>query len=135
MKKPDGFVITLNPNKSSFLHYYGKRFLDLFGKYAYTDEVNIFSLDTQAEKAGGHLTQKEYSVGFFVLFVGLFIQLKSPSLLGRFAFFIFKVLNVFFTALDRSFIGGILFKLDKILSRIFGGYLLVSKIRKSQNDG
>ncbi|MDH3649142.1 MAG: class I SAM-dependent methyltransferase [Saprospiraceae bacterium] len=131
ISKASGYVVTLNPNKSSLLHDKGKRVLAWIGKYAYTDEINIRTLEQQAIKAGGHLTQPEYSVGFFVLFVGLFAQLKSPSLLGRLFQMIFDVLNSTFTRLDKSRFGATLYKLDKRLSRIFGGYLLVSIMKKS----
>ncbi len=132
---PDGMVLTLNPNKASILHVLGKRILGWFDKYAYPDEVNIGTLAAQSQKAGGFLAKKEYSIGFFVLFVGLFIQLKSTSLLGRAAFGVFKILNGIFTALDRSRAGNALYSIDRALSSIFGGYLLVSVIKKKDSDG
>ena len=125
----DGFVITLNPNKSS-LHEYIKKILMFFGQYAYTDEENIKTLEFQAQKAGGQLSQKEYSIGFFVLFVGFFIQFKSNKVFGKLAYGIFTVLNNIFTTIDESPLGGFLYQLDKFLCRIFGGYLLVSIIKK-----
>lgn len=126
----DGIVVTLNPNKRSFFHEYGKKVLGLFGQYAYTDEENILTLETQAVKAGGKLQKKEYSIGFFVLFVGLFIQFRANKIIGPPTFFIFKILNKIFTVLDASFLGKPLYSLDKLLCKIFGGYLLVSVLKK-----
>ena len=128
--RQDGMVVTLNPNKHS-LHEYGKRVLTKMGQYAYTDEHNIDTLKEQGRKAGGHLVKKEYSVGFFVLFVGLFIQFRPKNLFGKLSYAIFKVLNGIFTLIDKSPLGTMVYHLDLLLSRIFGGYLLVSVLRKN----
>ena len=127
--RPDGLVITLNPNKAS-LHEWGKRILMHLRLYAYTDEYNILSLKDQAKKAGGYLSKKEYSIGFIILFVGFFFQIRTQNLIGRISYKIFRILNGILTWLDRSSMGNALYRFDKWLSKLFGGYLLVSIIQK-----
>ncbi len=126
----NGIVITFNPNARSIFHVIGKKLLMLFNSYAYIDEINIKTLKNQAKKAGGKLVKKEYSIGFFVLFVGLFIQLAKKPIVGGLSRFCFTVLNKFFASIDRSFLGKPFYKLDQFFSFIFGGYLLVSVIKK-----
>ncbi len=133
--RPDGGkVITLNPYSNSILHMAGKRALMKVGKYHYTDEVNIKSLEDQVIKASGRLIKAEYSIGFFVLFAGLFLQLTSFPL-GKLFLIPFWLLNGIFTLLDMSFLGEFVYHIDKLLSKRFGGYLLVSVISAQSNPG
>jgi SAM-dependent methyltransferase len=125
----DGCVVTLNPYAGSLLHVTGKAVLSCFGKYPYTDERNIRSLADQAQLAGGTLARPEYSTGFFVLFVGALLMLTSLPLGGIFRL-LFDICNYCLSAVERSPAGGILRAVDALLCRIFGGYLLVSVIRK-----
>ncbi len=128
--KENGLVVTLSPYAGSVVHRLGKWLLLKLGKYSYVDEINIQSLEYPATKAGGSLVQDEYSIGFIVLFVGLFLQLRLLPF-GKIFMIPFRILNSFFAYLDSTYIGSYLYQFDKYLSKLFGGYLLVSVIRKS----
>jgi hypothetical protein len=64
---------------------------------------------------------KEYPIGFIVLFVDAYKFL--PEALQRLS--VIRALTEYFIRSARR-----LERLDKFLSRLFGGYLLVSVIRK-----
>ena len=128
----DGLLITLNPNSFSFLHQWGKKVFSFFKFYRYPDEINIKTLEYQSQKAGGMLLKKEYSIGFFVLFIGFFLQLSYIPYLGIIFYIIFQIGNILFSVLDSlPFFGNIMYRLDKFLSKWLGGYLLVSVIKKN----
>lgn len=128
--KRGGFVITLNPYAGSILHTVGKFLIEKMAKYPFGEEIPIKTLKDKGALLGCELYNKEYSIGFIVLFVGMFKRLTLLPM-G----FIFKpilaILNYISCGLDSSFLGGALRRMDLLFSKLFGGYLLVSVFKKS----
>lgn len=127
--KLGGFVITLNPYAGSLLHTFGKFIIEGLAEYPFSDEIPIHSLEENIRLLNCDLVKEEYSVGFFVLWVGMF---KRLMLLPKGYIFnpIFSALNKLFCFLDESLIGALLRNVDLALSEAFGGYLLVSMFKK-----
>lgn len=127
--KKGGRIITINPYAKCGVHALGVSIMKRLGIYPFGKEVPITTIKEMEKVIGCRLKQPEYSTGFMVLWVGLFKRLTLFP-----AGFIFKVplwlLNKFFCALDGSFAGEALRKLDLWLAKIFGGYLLVSVLEK-----
>lgn len=127
--KTGGLVITINPNANSILHSCGKFIIEKLVKYPFGKEIPIRSLKDKISILGCEFKKEEYSIGFIVLWVGIFKRLAllpmgnifSPAL---------DILNKTFCYLDESSFGGILRKIDLFLSKLFGGYLLVSIFQK-----
>jgi SAM-dependent methyltransferase len=128
--KPGGVLITLNPYAGSLLHTIGKRFVETVTTYPYGEEIPITTLVPMANSLGYDVDGKEYSMGFIVLFVGMFKRLMIiPGL---------SIFRHAYELADRTFLrvstgkstGRSLERLDRTLARLFGGYLLVTVIRK-----
>lgn len=127
-----GRIVTVNPYSGSVLHTFGKWFITRFVEYPFGDEVPIGSCAEVAREAGLEL-EKEYSVGFYVLFVGAvkrLMLLPGGSVLGP----LFRFLNHVFVALDSSRWGGALRRSDRFLSRHLGGYLLTSILARRRTQ-
>ena len=125
-----GLVIVIVPYAGSFLHTIGKASIEKFLEYPFGGEYPIKTLKKELEAISCKFAKKEYSIGFFVLFVGAF---KRVMLFRGGNVFkpILKTLNRFFiNASLHPFFGPILKKLDLKLSKLFGGYLLVSVFNK-----
>ena len=127
-----GVVIVLAPCAGSLLHTFGKAVIEKCVDYPFGDEYPIKTLQLEVEAISCGFVKNEYSVGFFVLFVGAFKRLML--LKGGIVFKpIYLILNRFFLylALHSSFAPK-LKKLDLIFSKLFSGYLLVSIFRKNK---
>ncbi len=127
---PGGLLVTLNPYAGCLLHTLGKAFVERFVTYPYGEETPLRTLAPAAARLGLSLSGAEFSVGFLVLFVGMWKRLALlPGL--RWAGAIYRLLNGLFAAVCRR--PGperLIRRLDLVLSRLFGGYLLVTSIRK-----
>jgi SAM-dependent methyltransferase len=127
--KCNGVLVTLNPYAGSLLHSLGKWLITRFIEYPFGDEVPIATCAGMAQ--GAHLAlDKEYSVGFVVLWVG---AVKRLMLLpgGRVLTPLLTILNEALVSLDRSRTGPALRRLDRLLSRHLGGYLIVSVMHRA----
>ncbi len=124
--RDNGVVITINPYSRSWLHAIGRGFMMLYPSFPYKDEYPITTLKTALSCLGAGWTLREYTAGFFTLFVGAFKRLSLFSGMRNICLGIFWVLSGAMCALDRSFAGPIIRSLDRFLSKIFGGYVLIS---------
>ena len=127
--KKGGLIITINPYAKSILHEFGRFVIEKMGKYPFTDEVPIKTLKDKAHALGCDLNKEEYSIGFIVLWVGMFKRLTLLPMGKIFKIPLF-ILNKIFCYLDSSFLGRALRALDRFTSKIFGGYLLVTIFKK-----
>lgn len=120
----DGLVITLNPSNRSIIYKLGKLFLEKTGRWQYGYVKPIQTLSRVAKKSDAILVD-EYSEGFFILFSESFRRL-----LPFFGYRISDALGSFFIKLHRGSFGRKITKLDRLMSEIFGGYLLVSVLKR-----
>lgn len=130
--KPGGYVITLNPYAGCFLHTIGKMFVENVATYPYGEEIPITSLKSACAQMEMDLEEEESSIGFIVLFVGM---LKRIMIIPGFSFFsgIYMFADRVFLALAENRVtGAIMDRLDRVLSRLFGGYLLVTVIKRKE---
>ncbi|MBF0415232.1 MAG: class I SAM-dependent methyltransferase [Magnetococcales bacterium] len=128
--KPGGLLITLNPFAGSLLHTLGKAFVEKLTRYPYGEEIPIDTLENQVRILGFSLMEKEYSIGFIALFVGMYKRLMILPGLSFFRF-IYRVVDGTLCWMCRfSGVAKVLRRLDLLLSRLFGGYILVSVVRK-----
>ena len=127
--KKEGLVVTLNPYAKSLLHSIGKFIIERIADYPFADEVPVTTLSVYAPELGCRLKKSEFSVGFIVFIPGMF---KRLSLLPVGFIFnpLLEVCNKLFCLLDNSFLRKPLRRIDLWLSRIFGGYLLVTVFEK-----
>ncbi len=126
----DGEVIVIVPYADSILHTIGKAFIEKMVVYPFGGEYPIKTLEPELKAINCKFVKEEYSAGFFVLFVGAFkrlMLLKGGIIFKPF----YASLNRLFMYLSmRSSLAGALRKLDLIFSKLFGGYILVSVLRK-----
>jgi ubiquinone/menaquinone biosynthesis C-methylase UbiE len=128
--KKGGLVITLNPYAGSILHTLGKAVVVKLAKeYPFGREVPIKSLKWLENRINTKLKKKEYSIGFILLWIG---ALKRVLLIikSKILFKLSLTLNSMACSLDKSRLGSPIRTLDTSLSKIFGGYLLVSIFEK-----
>tara|TARA_B100000315_G_C14582909_1_gene591434 strand:- start:1499 stop:2302 length:804 start_codon:yes stop_codon:yes gene_type:complete len=132
ISREKGMVIVIVPYEGSFLHSIGKAVIEKLVEYPYGDEYPIKTLQPELESISCKFVKKEYSVGFFVLFVG---ALKRLMLLKGGIIFkpIYLMLNRFFLYMTlHSPFATKLKKMDLMFSKLFGGYLLVSILKKNK---
>lgn len=131
--RPHGLVITVNPFAGSILHNVGKYVIESVATYPYGREIPIRTLIPMQEQMGCRLIKPEYSVGFLCLFVGVFKRLallpRGKSVFNR----IFLTLSHAFCALHQSRLGPTVIRIDRWLSRVFGGYVLVSVFEREHH--
>lgn len=124
-----GLIVTINPYAKSILHSFGKFVIERMGRYPFGDEVPIITLKDKGGILGCELKKREYSAGFIVLWVGMFKRLTLlPA--GKIFRPLERSLNAIACFIDSSFCGKVLRRVDLILSRLFGGYLLVTVFKK-----
>jgi len=131
--KKGGLVVTINPYAKSILHTFGRFVMEKMGRYPFGDEVPVTTLKDKSDILGCGLKKEEYSIGFVVLWVGMFKRLTLLPM-GKVFKFPLSILNKTFCCIDSSPFGKILRKLDLFTSKLFGGYLLVSIFKKRQGD-
>lgn len=123
--KPGGLLVTLNPYKFAVLYRIGKFVSEKLRLWPYGHEAPMSSLAC----AGARLpvtSSREYSTGFFVVLV--------ESLRASRAFSpVLRTLRTLFIRAHRSSLGPVVRSADRGLSRILGGYLLVSSFQKHES--
>lgn len=123
ISKKDGLIITLNPYSRSIVYNLGKKLLIMLNRWIFGKEYPIRSICDIYTRDDRNCDIKEYSIGFIVCFVDSYKFL--PGKLQQLK--IVKRLSKIFIKLAPQLVG-----LDKFLSGIFGGYLIVSVIRKKE---
>jgi len=123
-----GLVIMFNPCGTSPFFKVGLFISNILRTWPYGFEAQM--RDSAGIVEGLSIeVEKEYKAGFFVIFVEGFRFIPGFS-------WATLALRKLFIALSISPIGGFLSKCDRILSRLLGGYLLVSIMKKKRiNEG
>jgi 2-polyprenyl-3-methyl-5-hydroxy-6-metoxy-1,4-benzoquinol methylase len=119
--KPEGRVITLNPNSRSLTYRVGKFFAELSGRWPYGHEDPVKSL--QPVMSDALEFDREYTTGVFIVLLEVF---RIGALGEPITFWLRKT----FVQLYRSRLGWVLRRVDTLLSALTGGYLLVSVFTK-----
>ena len=119
----NGVIVSMNPNKYSLLYRLGKFISERLGKWPYGYEDPVSTLRRYCP-TGSALFHREYSIGFFVVFVEMF---RATTI----TFPLTKLLRILFLWLHRFPLRSLVRVTDRTLSKIFGGYLLVSTFRKT----
>lgn len=114
--KTGGVFITLNPYEGSLIYRLGKFALERMGKWPFGSEYPVKSLEDASRKLRVRVT-KEYPIGFVVIFIEAYKFIPRVSSTS----FLFRGISKFFIR-----IAGYLMPIDRFLSRMLGGYLLVS---------
>lgn len=128
--RPGGFFISLNPYAGCILHTLGKSFVESVTTYPYGEEIPLHTLESGAKHAGQQLYGEEFSVGFIVLFVGMFKRLMIVPGMGWFAP-VYRLSDRFFYSLYKyDKVARFMRKADRALARLLGGYLLATVIQK-----
>ncbi|MEW6095384.1 MAG: methyltransferase domain-containing protein [bacterium] len=124
--KNDGLIITMNPSANSLIYRAGKYTLEKIGKWEYGFVKPIKSFENLSKELKVKLS-KEYSIGFIILFTEFFRRfIPYGSIISNF-------LGKIFISLERNPGGKFIRWIDKTLSNIFGGYLLVSVIKNEES--
>lgn len=124
LRKGEGFnsrVITLTPYSKSFLYRVGKIILEKLNKWPFGREIPVATLQDVCPSE--LILEKEYSTAFLALILDAYKWLpflRTPS--RQFFFFLMKIIGR--NGLRR---------LDRMVSAIFGGYLLVSVFKKKNS--
>jgi hypothetical protein len=127
---PKGLVLLLTPYAGSVFYRFGKWILEKLGSFPYGREIPVHTLkpilpDTM------ELALKERSVGFVILIFNAPKALSNAPLVGRLFFLLNQLLNPLWCSMLRVPVTrSVVFFVDRILSRIFGGYLLLSVCKK-----
>ncbi len=121
--RDNGLIVTMNPNRYSLFYRLAKFLSEKLGKWPYGHEDPISTLRPYCS-GGSALLLREYSVGFFIIFVEMFRATNITLSLT-------KLLRNLFLQLHRSPLQTFVRTADRALSRFFGGYLLVSTFRKT----
>lgn len=129
--KPGGLVITLNPNARALFYRFGKTVIEAFTEFPYGYEAPIRTLAPAARMVPLMKDLQEYSTGFFVIFIGglevCAMALGRPDWRGKGPL---RFLNTMYLWLQTSLFQEIINRFDRALSRLIGGYLLVTSARK-----
>lgn len=125
----NGLLLLLCPYSKSFLYLVGKAALEAMGKFPYGREVPVETLrpvlPDDMEMVGS-----EKSIGFLILFFNVFKLFANFPGLRTVGGLSHRAVNGTVVALLKSEpTRQLVFWVDKILSRIFGGYLLMSICR------
>ncbi len=121
--KKNGVVIAITPYAKSIVYNLGKKVLSAFNRWPFGKEYPLTSAHQLLSEDHKNINVKEYSIGFLVSFVDVYKflpeKMQKNKMLKRVSNFFIK--NAFK-----------LRALDKKLSSILGGYLLVSVISKTE---
>jgi hypothetical protein len=108
--KPGGLFITFNPSARAFFYTIGKRSAERKGEWPYGPEFPVASLEQQCT-AAGLTVLKEYAICFRENLSYLSYVSKHLRSLVKFLLFPFP---------------------QRLLTAVFGGYLLVTVARKGE---
>ncbi len=118
-------MILFNPYKKSYFYRLGKYVLEKVNRWPYGYEQPIGTLTHVAEEVEGVRLRREYSVAFLHIVVGSFGFIPGLEVVTSW-------LNRAAHGLYRFSLGWFLDGADRLLSTIFGGYLLVSVLEKNE---
>lgn len=121
---PGGWVVTLNPSYYSVVYRLGKWLSERAGKWPYGHEDPVRSLG-QPSQGLPCLARPEFSTGFFVILI-------ESLRVSRALLPVVQALRAAMVRLHRSPLGGVARLTDRLFSRMFGGYLLVSAFHKTE---
>lgn len=119
--RPGGLVVTLNPYKFALLYRLGKWMSERLGRWPYGHEDPIGSLC--AAGRGLAVAEPEWTTG------ALLIAVESLRVSDGWQPLVRRVRDGM-VHLHRSRMGSVVRGVDRLLSRLMGGYLLVSVFRK-----
>lgn len=129
--KKGGIIVAMNGNINSLVYFYAKRVIEILFDYPYGFEKPVASFKNLIDAHNCFILRKEYSIGFTTFFTG---GLKMFSLVCRkfpFCDVATQIANVFDSWLLGIHRKGRLLRLvDKLLVKLFRGYLLVSVFEK-----
>lgn len=122
----NGMTIVLTPYADSLFYRFGKWLLEILGKFPYGQEIPVRTLTPVLPK-DVTLMKKEISVGFLILIFNGFKALSNIPGLSTPARLLQTLSTKTFVFL-LSFLPTqkILFLFDRILSKVLGGYLLMT---------
>lgn len=116
--KAGGIFITLNPYEGSFVYRFGKFVLERTRKWPFGNEYPVKSLRGVSRNSRVRVI-KEYPIGFVVILVEAYKFLPKWSSVSK----LFHGLSKLFVRFAKRLV-----PVDRFLSRMLGGYLLVSVI-------
>lgn len=116
--KKGGLVLSFNAYRYSLFYRLGKALLDVLKRWPYAEERSFSTLRPYLLNSGLQLWH-ERSVGCLTIFVGPFKFVPKLRVLDA-------ALNKVFCSLPRW----AWMPVDRVLSRVFGGYLLLTVFRK-----
>ena len=123
--RPGGWFIAFNPFARSLFYRLGKRALELLRAWPYGDEHPV---ETLADVAGTEWrVEREYSLAFIAIPANAFRLLHLTGV-----DIVIQALGV--RALDGRRAGRIVRATDRVLSRLLGGYLLLSVFRRDSDE-
>jgi len=120
---PGGLMLIFTPSRKALFYRFGKWVMEKRGCWPYGDEYPVDTLYGECKKAGLVL-RKEYQKGF----IHQESYLRGGLMLDKISF-----INALVMLFSLRIIQPLLLRLrwlDEILTRVFGGYLLVSVISK-----
>lgn len=129
--RPGGLVMTLNPNARALCYRLGKAVIEAVTEFPYGYEAPIRTLRTAAQQVLRLEALPEYSAGFLVIPIGglevCAMALGHPDWRGR---GFLRWMNQALLWLQDSPLGRFVDSVDRALSLVLGGYLLVSSFRR-----
>jgi SAM-dependent methyltransferase len=121
--RPGGKLVLLTPYAGSVLYRAAKAFLEQTGRWPYGQETPVFTLKRAVPNTG--LLKREYTVAFTSLLLDSYRWFRPlRPLCGLLKNAALSVCG------EHGFS-----RLDRILSWLFGGYLLVSIVERRVDDG
>jgi hypothetical protein len=107
--KPKGFFVSLNPSEGAFFYKIGKEAAERKGTWPYGPEFPVKSLKGQCEAISGVEVLTEYHICFK----------ENLSFLSYFSRSLRKLLKIVLLPFP-----------EKLMLKVFGGYLLITVARK-----
>lgn len=126
-----GYVVLFTPYAGSLFYRVGKYLLEKLNAFPYGREIPVHTLrDVLPPELV--IAKPEKSVGFVILLFNAFKALSSTPVVGPVFFILNRIFNPFWCQILRNPAGRtIIFAVDALFSRAFGGYLLLSVCRRT----
>lgn len=129
-----GFVVVFTPYSGSLFYRVGKFLLEKMYRFPYGEETPVHSMKP-ALPDSARLVEKEISIGFLILIFNGFKALSYLPLMGSLGVNLNRFTNqIAFFLLSKKELRDIGLRTDRLLSFLFGGYLLMSIIEKKMKD-
>lgn len=130
----DGMIVIFTPYSRCVFYRIGKWILEKLNRFPYGDEIPTKSLK-HVIPSNMRLIEKEISVGFVILLFNGFKALSYLPQLGKIGIQLNQLINYFFYfCLSKQISRDIILGFDFLLSKIFGGYLLMTSIEKVKSN-